>query len=47
MVTKTGMQGSGILTSMSQGNCFIILPLEASAVQPGETVTVLPFSEIN
>lgn len=46
MVTKTGAQGSGILSSMSLANCFIVLPLEASAVQPGETVTVLPFSEV-
>ncbi len=46
VVHKTGMQGSGILTSMSLANCFIILPLEASAIQPGETVTVLSFSEI-
>ena len=46
VVHKTGMQGSGILTSMSLANCFIILPLEASTIQPGDTVTVLPFSEI-
>ncbi|MDX1407532.1 MAG: molybdenum cofactor synthesis domain-containing protein, partial [Saprospiraceae bacterium] len=47
VVQKTGMQGSGILTSMSLANCFIILPLEANAVQPGETVTVLPFSGLH
>ncbi len=46
VVEKTGPQGSGILTSMSTANCFIVLPLEAEAVEPGSTVQVLPFSEI-
>jgi len=45
-VTGTGAQGSGILTSMSQANCFIILPLEAEAVEPGSMVEVLPFASI-
>ncbi len=46
VVRKTGPQGSGILTSMSQANCFIMLPLEAESAQPGEILSVLPFSEI-
>jgi molybdopterin molybdotransferase len=46
VVKKTGPQGSGILTSMSEANCFVILPLEAESVEPGDIVTVLPFSEI-
>lgn len=45
-VSKTGSQGSGILTSMSNANCFIILPLEAESIEPGSDVTVLPFSAI-
>ena len=45
-VDKTGPQGSGILTSMSQADCFIILPLQAESIEPGTTVTVLPFSSI-
>ena len=45
-VGKTGSQGSGILTSMSQANCFIILPIEAESVEPGTEVTVLPFTAI-
>lgn len=45
-VTRTGAQGSGILTSMSQANCFIILPLEAETVEPGSMVEVLPFSSV-
>lgn len=46
IVSKTGEQGSGILTSMSHANCFIILPMEASTVEPGQSVTVLPFSAV-
>lgn len=46
VVAKTGPQGSGILTSMSQANCLVVLPLEAEEVRPGDRVTVLPFSEI-
>ncbi len=39
-VTKTGYQGSGVLTSMSQANCLIILPEECATVEPGDTVQV-------
>lgn len=42
-VTKTGAQGSGILSSMSQANCFIILPMESEGVEPGAVVNVQPF----
>jgi len=42
-VSRTGAQGSGILTSMSQANCFIMLPVEATTIQPGDTVEVQPF----
>ena len=42
-VNRTGAQGSGILTSMSQANCFIMLPVEATTIQPGDTVEVQPF----
>lgn len=45
-VTRTGAQGSGILTSMSQANCFIVLPMERADVQEGEMVEVIPFSGI-
>jgi molybdopterin molybdotransferase len=43
IVRKTGAQGSGILSSMSQANCFIILPIESSTVEPGMMVDVQPF----
>jgi len=42
-VVKTGAQGSGILSSMSQANCFIILPMESEGVHPGMEVEVQPF----
>lgn len=43
VVRKTGAQGSGILSSMSQANCFIILSIESSTVEPGSLVDVQPF----
>lgn len=43
VVRKTGAQGSGILSSMSHGNCFIILPMDSEGVEPGATVDVEPF----
>lgn len=43
VVEKTGGQGSGILSSMSQANCFIILPMESEGIQPGAEVEVQPF----
>lgn len=43
-VRKTGQQGSGVLTSMSSGNCFIVLPAEQTLVEPGTVVTVQPFA---
>ncbi|MDM8545723.1 molybdopterin molybdotransferase MoeA [Candidatus Venteria ishoeyi] len=42
-VYSTGGQGSGILTSMSRANCFIVLPLESTGVEAGEWVEVEPF----
>jgi molybdopterin molybdotransferase len=39
-VRTTGEQGSGILSSMSQANCFIVLPVEAGNLEPGTPVDV-------
>jgi molybdopterin molybdotransferase len=39
-VRATGEQGSGILSSMSQANCFIILPTAQGNVEPGTLVDV-------
>jgi len=39
-VAKTGKQGSGILTSMSRANCFIVLPDDNAGVEPGDEVDI-------
>jgi len=44
VVSRTGEQGSAILSSMTQANCFIILPMENDGVMAGETVEVQPFA---
>lgn len=42
-VDITGRQGSGILRSVSQANCFIVLGLDSGSVEQGEWVQVEPF----
>jgi len=42
-VRTTGQQGSGVLRSMSEANCFIVLEHERGAVKPGEAVQVQLF----
>jgi molybdopterin molybdotransferase len=42
-VRTTGQQGSGVLRSMSEANCFIVLEHERASVQAGETVRVQLF----
>ena len=39
-VKVTGEQGSGILRSMSEANCFIIMPTDQGNVAPGALVEV-------
>jgi len=39
-VARTGKQGSGILTSMSRANCFIVLPDAVDGVEPGDEVKI-------
>lgn len=39
-VGKTGKQGSGILTSMSRANCFIVLDDANAGVEPGDEVDI-------
>ena len=46
MVTSTGSQGSGILTSMSKANCYIVLPSCQGKVSAGEVVDVQLFDEV-
>ena len=42
-VDSTGRQGSGILRSVNQANCFIVLDLDSGSVEKGEWVMVEPF----
>lgn len=42
-VRVTGAQGSGILRSMSEANCLIVLPHERGSVDAGDVVDALPF----
>jgi len=46
VVAPTGEQGSGILSSMSRANCFIVLEQDRGRVEAGETVQVQPFEGI-
>ena len=39
-VKTTGNQGSGVLRSMSEADCFVVLPEECAGVQPGDAVAV-------
>jgi len=42
-VRSTGKTGSGLLHTMSEANCFIILPQDGENVEPGAEVEVQPF----
>jgi molybdopterin molybdotransferase len=41
-VSTTGDQSSGILSSMSRANCFIVLPADCASVEAGTMVDVQP-----
>ena len=43
-VGPSGAQGSGILTSMSRANCFILLDEHCAGVSEGDVVRVEPFA---
>ena len=45
-VKTTGNQSSGVLSSMSQGNCFIVLAEEVGNVEAGSTVQVQLFDGV-
>ena len=46
VVLSTGSQNSGVLSSMSKANCFIVLEQERGNVEAGETVTIEPFNAL-
>ena len=39
-VKPTGHQGSAILSSMSQANCFIVMGIHEGSIESGDTVKV-------
>ena len=43
-VAMAGAQGSGVLRSMSDADCFVVLPEDCTAVQPGDMVFIQPFN---
>ena len=45
-VQATGAQGSGILTSMSEANCYIVLPQDSGSVEAGDVVMIEPFDSL-
>jgi molybdopterin molybdotransferase len=44
LVSVSGQQGSNILTSLSNANCYIRLDSNVSKVKKGDKVTVIPFN---
>lgn len=46
VVSSTGSQGSGLFSSMSQSNCFIVLEQQRGNVEVGETVSIEPYSAL-
>ena len=42
-VRLTGAQGSGILSSMTEANCIVVLRHEQASVAVGETVDIILF----
>ncbi|MCH2455093.1 MAG: molybdopterin molybdotransferase MoeA [Idiomarina sp.] len=45
-VSSAGSQSSAVLSTVKKANCLILLEQEQGAVDPGETVKVLPFSRL-
>ncbi|MGA9917733.1 MAG: molybdopterin molybdenumtransferase MoeA, partial [Paraburkholderia sp.] len=42
-VTPTGSQSSGVLSSMSEANCFIVLGHDEADIAEGEHVDIMLF----
>lgn len=43
IVTSTGKQGAGRISSMSAANCLIVISADVAGVEPGDVVEVQPF----
>ena len=46
LVNARKYQGSGVLSSMTKGNCFVVLDLKSEDVNAGQQVDIILFSEI-
>ncbi|QFI54959.1 molybdopterin molybdotransferase MoeA [Aeromonas simiae] len=46
VVRSTGSQDSGVFSSLTRANCYIVLERERGRVEAGETVTVEPFGSL-
>ena len=44
VVRGVGHQGAGVLRSMTDANCFIVLPPEQGSIEPGTEVEIQPFA---
>jgi len=42
-VVTTGPQGSGVLSSMSEANCFIVLEHARGDIDAGDEIEIVPF----
>lgn len=45
-VKTLGSQSSGMLSSIANANCYIVLPRDGGSLPAGETVSILPFSNL-
>ncbi len=45
-VTTKGLQGSNILSTLSEANCYIKLSSDTESVNKGDIVEVIPFAEV-
>jgi molybdopterin molybdotransferase len=45
-VKTLGSQSSGMLSSIANANCYIVLPRDSASLPAGETVSILPFSTL-
>ena len=43
-VTPSGKQSSGVMTTVTQANCYIVVPSDCKILSAGDTVKVQPFS---
>ena len=43
-VRLTGAQGSGILSSMSEANCMVVLAHDEADIQAGQPISAIPFA---